>query len=273
MKHDDVDTDREIYTDGNDELQESTRSSDIDENELDNGQEVLHSDQMGREKPILTTRVPPPKKLSCADAVITSTSHPNLRNPVVAFPPALLKHRKSAINISHESDIVQALALAKAGGVQNVPQTKAGGDQNVPQHHNPTFELAERFMEATIFIKTPSPIISDEKYSMVQQTWKLAIGAQDCQLALASAPAGAPSVCRLPSGSSLEIDLQTPEAVCVYSVFCSWIGLMMILNLETYIVKTADGFHWSAVGRVSSSNDCLELRVGIMIRDWAANPS
>jgi len=75
---------------------------------------------------------------------------------------------------------------------------------------------------------------------MVDEAWKLAIEAQDRQRALAGAPVGAPSVCQLPGGPSLKIDLQTREAVRVHSVFCSSIGLMMILNLETYIVKTND---------------------------------
>jgi hypothetical protein len=75
---------------------------------------------------------------------------------------------------------------------------------------------------------------------MVDEAWKQAIEAQDQQRASAGAPVGAPSVCQLPGGPSLKIDLPTREAVSVYSVFCSSIGLMMILNLESYIVKTKD---------------------------------
>jgi hypothetical protein len=152
----------------------------------------------------------------------------------------LLKRQKSVINISDESDVVQALPLPKAGGEQNVPQPKAGGDHNVPQHQRATFEVAKRFMEAIVFTKTPLPIISDEKGSMVDKAWKLAIEAQDQQLALAGAPVGTQSVCQLPDGPSLKIDPQTREVVRVYSVFCSSIGLLMIINLETYIVKTKD---------------------------------
>jgi len=137
-------------------------------------------------------------------------------------------------------DVVQVLPLPKAGGDQNVPQPKAGGDHNVSQHQKATFEVAKWFMEAIVFTKTPWPIISDEKYSMVDKAWKLAIEAQDRQWALAGAPVGAPSVCQLPGGPSLKIDPQTREAVTVYSIFCSSIGLMMILNLKTYIVKTKD---------------------------------
>jgi len=74
---------------------------------------------------------------------------------------------------------------------------------------------------------------------MVDEAWKLAIEAQDRQRALAGAPVGTPSVCELPGGPSLKIDQQTREAVSVYSVFCSSIGLMMITP-EISIVKTKD---------------------------------
>ena len=50
-------------------------------------------------------------------------------------------------------------------------------------------------------------------YLMVEETWKLAIEAQDRQRALAGAPVGTLSVCQLPGGPSLKIDPQTREAV------------------------------------------------------------
>jgi len=68
---------------------------------------------------------------------------------------------------------------------------------------------------------------------MVDEAWKLAIEAQDRQRPLAGAPVGTPSVCQLPGGPSLKIDPQTGEAISVYSVFCSSIGLVMILILKT----------------------------------------
>jgi len=109
--------------------------------------------------------------------------------------PPLLKRQKSTINISRESDIVQALPLPKAGGDHNMPQQKpGGGDHNVPQHPKATFEVPKWFMVAIVFTKTPWPIISDEMYSMVDEAWQLAIEAQDCQRALAGALVGAPSV-------------------------------------------------------------------------------
>jgi hypothetical protein len=65
---------------------------------------------------------------------------------------------------------------------------------------------------------------------MVDKAWHLAIEAQDWQLALAGALVGSPSVCKLPGGASFKIDPQPQESVGVNSVFCSSIGLMMMLN-------------------------------------------
>jgi hypothetical protein len=87
-------------------------------------------------------------------------------------------------------------------------------------------------MDAMVFMKTPWPILSDDKYSMVEEAWTLAIEAQDHQWALAVAPVGAPSVCQLPGGPSLKIDPQTREAVCFYSLFCTSIGLLMMPNCK-----------------------------------------
>jgi len=127
-----------------------------------------------------------------------------------------------------------------ANGEHNVPQPKPCGDYNVPQHQKATIEVAKLFMEAIVFTKTPCPIVSDEKYSTVGEAGKLAMEAQDRQRASAGAPVGTPSVCQLHSCSSLEIDLQTREAVSDYSVFCSSIGHMIILNLQKYTVETKD---------------------------------
>ena len=71
----------------------------------------------------------------------------------------------------------------------------------------------KRFMEAIVFTKTPSPILSSEKYLMGEQAWKLAIEALDHQRARAGAPVGTPSVCQLPGGPSLKMDPQTREDV------------------------------------------------------------
>jgi len=159
------------------------------------------------------------------------TTHTNLRHPAGAIAPPLLKRQMSSINISQESDIVQVLPHPKAGGDQNVPQPEAcGGDDNIPQHQKATFEVAKLFMEAIIFRKTLWPMMSDEKYLMVDEAGQLAIEAQDYRWALASAPVVAPPVCQLPGGRSLKINLQTQEARSVYCFFGSLIRLMMILN-------------------------------------------
>ena len=129
---------------------------------------------------------------------------------------------------------------SQGGEDHNDPQSKASGDDNVPQHQKGTFEVAKRFVEAFVFTKTPLTIISEEKYSMVDEAWNLAIEAQDSHWEFAGAPVGEPSLWQFPGGQSLTIDPQTREAVSVYSVFCSSIRLMMILNLETCIVKPKD---------------------------------
>jgi hypothetical protein len=85
--------------------------------------------------------------------------------------PPLLTRQKSTINILCESDIVPAkvLPLPKVGGDHSVPQPKAGGDHNVLQHQNSSFEVAKWFMAAIIFTKTTWRIISEKKYSMVDE--------------------------------------------------------------------------------------------------------
>jgi len=50
---------------------------------------------------------------------------------------------------------------------------------------------------------------------MVDEAWRLAIEAQDCQRILAGASVCTPPVFQLPSSQSLKIDLQTQEAISV----------------------------------------------------------
>jgi hypothetical protein len=100
-KQDDNDTDREISQNESEDLGESTFSSDIEEDDLENQQEALHLDQVCHKKTIQTRRVPPPKKRSRADTVIAYTSLPNLRHPAGAMVPPSLKRHKSTINISY----------------------------------------------------------------------------------------------------------------------------------------------------------------------------
>jgi len=68
-------------------------------------------------------------------------------------------------------------------------------------------------MEAIVFTKTPWPILSNDKYSMGEEAWRLAIVAQNRLWALAGAPAGTPSVCQLPSVPSLKINPQKQDVV------------------------------------------------------------
>jgi hypothetical protein len=214
--------DQEIGDDDCEDTGESTISSDIEDDDLDYEQKVIHLGQARRDKSLRTTRVPLPKKWSHTDTVIARPPIPNSRNLPAAIAPLLLEHQKSSIlNKLSESDCApstRALVLPnKLSEDQNSPQPTASSDQNVPQHQKVTFEVVKRFMEAIVFTKTAWPILSDDKYSMVEQAWKLAIEAQDRQRALAGASAGKPSVCQLPGGPSLKIDPQTREAVILES--------------------------------------------------------
>jgi len=94
IMQDDDDTDREeISDDDSEDAAESTMSSDIEEDNLDNQQEVLHLDQARRDELIQTTRVPLPKKQNHANTVFACTSLPNLRRPAGAMAPPLLKRQ------------------------------------------------------------------------------------------------------------------------------------------------------------------------------------
>jgi len=196
------------------DTRESTLSSNIEEDDLDYHQQVLHLGQARRNKLLRTTRVPLPKEWSRADTVIARPLLPNSRNLPAAMAPPLLKRQKSSLlNKLSESDRAspgRALVLPnKSSGDQNSPQPKASSDQKVPQHQNATFEVEKRFMEAIVFTKTPWAILSDDKYSIVEEAWKLATEAQDHQRALAGPPVGTPSVCQLPGCPSLKMDPQT----------------------------------------------------------------
>jgi hypothetical protein len=138
MKQHDDNTDWVISTDKTEDLRVFTFSLDIKEDDFDNWQEVVHLYQARCNKTIRNTSVLRPKKPNCADSVIACTPI-----SVRAIRPSLLKSPKSAINISHESYVSQALLLSKAGGDQNVPQAKAGGDQNIPHHQKASLEVAK----------------------------------------------------------------------------------------------------------------------------------
>jgi len=61
MSHDDK-TNQEIGADNSNDTGESTLSSDINEDNLDHQQEVLHLGQARQDKSLHTTMVPLPKK-------------------------------------------------------------------------------------------------------------------------------------------------------------------------------------------------------------------
>jgi len=211
------DTNQELTDDESEGRRESTLSSDIEEDDFDHQKKVLLLGQVHWDKSLRTTRVPLPNKRSRADTVIARPPLSNSRNPAGAMASPPLKCQKSTLlNKLAESDhapSTQALPLRMFSGAQNVPQPKASADQNILQHQKATFEVAKRFMEAIVFTKTHWPIISDDKYSIIEEAWKLAIEAQDRQQALAGASVGTPSECQLPSGPCLKIDPQTREAV------------------------------------------------------------
>jgi len=216
MQHDN-DTDWEISNNEIEDPEESALSSDIEEDILYNQQEDVYQDQAHRDKTIRITQVPLPKKRSRADTLIARAVLPNLWHPAGAIAPPLLKRQKSNIIIIHVSDVLpaQVLPLPEAGGNQIVSQPKAGGDHNVPRHQKEISMVAKWFIEGIVFSKTPWPIISNDKYSMVSDAWKLAIETQDHQRALAGAPVGTQSVFQLPSGPSLKINPQAREVVSV----------------------------------------------------------
>jgi hypothetical protein len=93
-----------------------------------------------------------------------------------------------------------------SSGDQNIPQSKASSDQNISPHPQATFEVVKIFMEAIIYMKISCPILSNDKHSMVEEAWKLAIAAQARQRALAGTPVRTPSVCQLPCGPSLKLE-------------------------------------------------------------------
>jgi len=96
---------------------------------------------------------------------------------------------------SDHAPSAKALPQPKSSGEQNAPQPKASADQCVPKRQKATFQVANRFMEASVFMQSPWPILSDDKYSMVEEAWRPTIHAEDSQQAIAGSPVGTPWVC------------------------------------------------------------------------------
>jgi hypothetical protein len=217
-------TNQEIRDDHSEYARESTLSFDIEGDDLDHEPVVLHLGQARRDKAVHTTMLPLPKKQSHANTVIACPLLLNFRNLSAALAPPLLKGQKSSlidkVSESGPPPSPRAPVLpVKSSGDHNIAHPKPCTDQNVPQHQKSTFEVAKRFMEAIIFTKTQWPILSDNKYLMVEEAWKPVIEAQDRQRTLEGVPEGTPSVCQLPNGRSLKIDPQTRDAVS--HEFCS----------------------------------------------------
>jgi len=147
----------------------------------------------------------------------------------------LLKCQKSTfLNKSSESDrapSAQLLPQPKTTGHKNDQQPKASVEEIVPRQRKATFDVAKRFMEAIVFMKTPWPILPDDKYSMVEAALNFVIDVLDRQQSLAGAPAGTTSLCQLPSSPSHKIDPQTWDAVSL--------GLCLMLFSWIYDIDSA----------------------------------
>jgi hypothetical protein len=134
---------------------------------------------------LTTPRVPLPKKLSSTKTAFACPQLSNSKNPAGAMAPPMLKCQESiCLNKLSQSDCspsTQVLLLYKSSGDVNVPQPKASTDQNILEYQPATFGKAKRVILAILFTNVPWPILFNDKYSMIEDTWKLAIEAQDHQ--------------------------------------------------------------------------------------------
>jgi len=168
--------------------------------------------------------------------------------------PLLLKCQTSTINILRKSYIVPTLALPlpKAGGDHSVPQPKDRGDHSVPQNQKANFEVAKQFIEAIAFTMTPWPVISDEKYLMIDEAWQLAIEDLDWQRKLAGAPVSTPSVCQLPSCPPLK-SIRKPEKPYLFTRFSApRLHLWWYQSVKLYTIETKDWYHSRAFASQSN---------------------
>jgi hypothetical protein len=78
LKLDNDDSDWEVSEDKSEDPGDSASSSNIEEEDLNNYQEVLHLGQGRHDKTIQTIRVPLPQIPSCGDTIIACTVLPNL---------------------------------------------------------------------------------------------------------------------------------------------------------------------------------------------------
>jgi hypothetical protein len=115
-------TNQEIGDDDSEDTGESTFSSDIEEDDLNHQQVVLHLGQVRWEKSLRTTRVLLRKKQSHADTVLARPPLPKSQNLPAAMAPPLLKRQRSSV-LSKLSDSDRA-AFTRALVLPN----KSGGD-------------------------------------------------------------------------------------------------------------------------------------------------
>jgi hypothetical protein len=93
IQQEDDDTDQEITDNEREDTGESRLSSEIEDDDLNNQQEVLHLDQACCDKTIRTTMVPLRKKRSRWGTDIACTSLRNRQHPAAAIAPLLLKRQ------------------------------------------------------------------------------------------------------------------------------------------------------------------------------------
>jgi hypothetical protein len=132
-------TNQEISDEDSEDTGEYTLIFDIQEDDLDHQQEVLHVCLARQDNSLGATRVPLPTKRNRADTVIVRPLHPISGNLPTAMTPPLFKRQRSSLpnklSVSYCTPSTRALVLPnKSSGDQNSPQPKASSDQNIPQH-------------------------------------------------------------------------------------------------------------------------------------------
>jgi len=171
------DTNPEIANNQYQSSGEFTSSADI-KDQLNHGKGFLLQGQIHWEKNLYTIWCSVAKNLRDGNTVISHQPVTNSWHAAGTMAQQLIIHLNSTLlNKLCKSDHVptQALPLPQSSRNLDVPQCKAIGDLNVAQCQRATFDIAKWIMDATIFTKTPWPVLSNKKCSMVDQSWKLAI--------------------------------------------------------------------------------------------------
>jgi len=198
-----------------------------------------------RSKSLYTPKVQVPKKQSHADTVITCPLLANSWNPAVAIVLPQLKHQKTTLlnKLTRCDYAAPAIVcpLPKCSRDWKIEQCKASGIQFISTYKMATVQIAYRLMKAIVFTKTPWPILSNEKCTMVAEACKLAFEAHNHQCPFPATPVCVPFPCWLPRGLSVNIDLQGHDAV---SLQCYLVLLLSELQdwpcQKIYRVKSDD---------------------------------